>query len=278
MNKTVLHKAILGLIGSVALSTVSSQAFALGVEAVDLGTLTDTAISSGGHHAGKKSWADTIVGSNGFGWVHTGSSFAKLQVGSAADIGSGNAYDVTFKMTATGTATTKMDNPSFSIWTSGASDFDINASSIGLHTYSQVRGPADGGVSDNSSLASIGITDFIGYVNSGTPFTNGDNDAIGQGGVNSGTSWVTNAAGSSWSYTQTAGLDYALLTVTGLKSGYYLIAAGGSCFTATCSAGQNFQWEVSGSPVAAVPLPGAVWLFGSAIAGLIGFNKRKQLA
>ena len=32
------------------------------------------------------------------------------------------------------------------------------------------------------------------------------------------------------------------------------------------------------SIVSAVPVPGAVWLFGSAIAGLIGFGRRKQIA
>jgi hypothetical protein len=28
--------------------------------------------------------------------------------------------------------------------------------------------------------------------------------------------------------------------------------------------------------VAAVPVPGAIWLFGSAMAGLIGFGRRKN--
>lgn len=276
MNKKALQKAILGILGTAALSVVSSQAYALGVAEVNFGAFTGTDISANSA-SGKRSWADSIAGSNGLGWVHTGSAFAKLQVGSASDISNGVSYDMTFKISAIGTTATGMDNPSFSIWTSGANDFDLTATSIGLHTYSQVRGPSQGGVSDNAALASIGITDFIGYANSGNPFFNGDGDFIDHGGVNSASSSITNAAGSTWSYTQTTGLDYAMLTITGLKSGYYLMAAGGSCFDGTCTAGNNFKLDVSGS-VSAVPVPGAVWLFGSAMAGLLGVSRRKRAA
>ncbi|OAI06285.1 hypothetical protein [Methylomonas methanica] len=264
MNRK-LHKAIVGILGTVALAA-SSHANALGVAEVDLGTFTGSALA-GTSTAGKKSWADSISGSNGFGWVHTGSTFAKLQVGSAAQIASGATVNLTIKMTAA--ATNGIDNPAFSVWTSGTSDFNLSAGGFGLHTYSQVRGPADGGVSDNASLGNIGITDFIGYSNSGGSFTNGDGDAVGAGGVSS-SPWVS-AIASSWA----SGADFSSLTLSGLKSGYYLIAAGGSCFDGTCAAGSSFNLEVTAAPV---PVPAAVWLFGSAMAGLIGVGKRKRSA
>jgi hypothetical protein len=37
---------------------------------------------------------------------------------------------------------------------------------------------------------------------------------------------------------------------------------------------QFYAWAVSPGQVNAVPVPGAVWLFGSALVGLIGFNRR----
>lgn len=270
------QKHLAGIFVLAVLSSMSSQAYA--IEEVDLGIFTGETITSEGRSAAKKSWADSIMSTGGFGWVHTGSSFAKLQVGSATDMANGVTYDVGFKMTATGiSGTSAMDNPAFSIWTSGLSDFDVTTvSDIDLHLYNQVVGPGSE-ASTNYQLTLLGITDFIGYVNSGATFTNDDGNFVGAGGVNHATPWVTNPAASSWSSTQTGDLDYALLMVMGLKSGYYLIAAGGSCFDLTCTSGTEFKWDISGS-ASPVPVPGAVWLFGSAVAGLVGVSKRKRNA
>jgi hypothetical protein len=40
--------------------------------------------------------------------------------------------------------------------------------------------------------------------------------------------------------------------------------------------GNYIQFDNLGFGVSAVPVPGAVWLFGSALAGLLGFGRRKQ--
>ncbi len=40
----------------------------------------------------------------------------------------------------------------------------------------------------------------------------------------------------------------------------------------------NFSFDVSAVPVSAVPVPAAVWLFGTALIGLIGFGKRRKAA
>jgi hypothetical protein len=39
-----------------------------------------------------------------------------------------------------------------------------------------------------------------------------------------------------------------------------------------------YAWAVRSGDVATVPLPGAVWLFGSALVGLIGLKRRKNIA
>lgn len=270
-----LHKAIISALGAAALTSIAPEAFAMGVEEVNLGVFTGTSISSSGHDAvGKKGWADGTA-SSGFGWVHTGTSYTKLQVGSAADINNGVTYDMSFKTTAQGIAgSTALDNPAFTIWTSGTSDFNLGASNFGLHTYDPIKGPTG----SNAPLAAIGITDIVGYVNSGpNSFTSLDGIPSAPGWVNTSTPAVTNAANSSWSSTQTAGLDYAMLNIAGLKAGYYLIGVGGSCIGG-CTTGGGFQWDISGTVSAApVPVPAAAWLFGGAIASLAGATRRKRL-
>lgn len=109
------------------------------------------------------------------------------------------------------------------------------------------------------------------------------------GVLNASSPWLTNP-GSSGTFATAlnsngndpANPDYAIMTLMGLKSGTYLIAAAGACPSGSsngialnaCSAGQGYQFSVSTAPV---PLPGAVWLFGSAVAGLIGIRRRKQI-
>ncbi len=36
-----------------------------------------------------------------------------------------------------------------------------------------------------------------------------------------------------------------------------------------------YVWAVRDGDVAAVPLPGAVWLFGAGLAGLLGYGRRR---
>lgn len=40
--------------------------------------------------------------------------------------------------------------------------------------------------------------------------------------------------------------------------------------------GSNFAWAVHSGNVSAVPIPAAVWLFGSGLMGLLGFARRKR--
>lgn len=78
--------------------------------------------------------------------------------------------------------------------------------------------------------------------------------------------------------------DFATMILYGLKAGNYLIGTGGSCpgyatnalASAACGTGGLYTFSVSSAPaLAAVPVPSALWLFGSAMAGLVGFKRRK---
>lgn len=282
MKKSTLHKAVSAALGLVALSAVSTQAQAFGGSTFNLDVFTGSELMANSS-APFKSWTD--YGVKNFGWVHT-AAWATLQVGSASDITNGVTYDVVLTMRglgdANGNATANtLDNPAFSIWTGGSNSTSTGGS--GFHEFNQVRGPD---IATNSALTTGGVINsalgWVGYANAGNTFTNGDGDSVGHGGVNASTPWLTNSAGSSWSYSQlnqnnsSAELDFASLTLMGLKSGHYLLALGGSCPSPTpaadCGNGQQFSMTVS-----QVPVPAAVWLFGSGMLGLAGLRRKKSV-
>jgi hypothetical protein len=62
-------------------------------------------------------------------------------------------------------------------------------------------------------------------------------------------------------------------------SGDLLLASGyaGMIYGQTGADVGTFNLSVGSYAVSAVPVPGAVWLFGSALAGVIGFNRRKSV-
>ncbi|MDO8844310.1 MAG: hypothetical protein Q7U98_12045 [Methylicorpusculum sp.] len=164
----------------------------------------------------------------------------------------------------------------------------------------------------NGVIGGAGVLDghegWIGYVNSGPAYTlinsfeplAGFNqtstghpvtDSVSNGALNTTSlSWLTNPSASSTSFTNDyyrngnamvgANADYAMMILYGLKAGNYLIATGGSCPTnvtpaAVCGTGQQFTFNVSAAP-AMVPVPGAVWFFGTALLGLVGLGRRKN--
>ncbi|MEQ1638088.1 MAG: hypothetical protein ABL903_15515 [Methylococcales bacterium] len=72
--------------------------------------------------------------------------------------------------------------------------------------------------------------------------------------------------------TTTAGGSVSYL-FTNLAAGNYSLWVGGNGTGNTPAGTQSYMANITASPV---PLPGAVWLFGSAIAGLVSFNRRRQ--
>jgi hypothetical protein len=86
------------------------------------------------------------------------------------------------------------------------------------------------------------------------------------------------------------GVDYSYdsvaqaleITFNGLSAGKYSLWIGGNATGAgiggsTCTGctGTTNQQYLANISVAAVPVPGAVWLFGTAVTGMIGFGRRK---
>lgn len=178
----------------------------------------------------------------------------------------------------------------------GAINTDGDPDTLNINDRLRVAGVLDGHVG------------WIGYVNSGPTYTlvneidplNGDpqtgsglpvNDAVSHGGLNtSSLTWLTNPGASSTSYTNdyfrsgssmVGTSDTATMTLFGLKAGNYFIATGGSCPSPTpataCGQGQGYTFTVS-SAAAPVPVPAAVWLFGSALAGMGVIGRRKDKA
>jgi len=68
------------------------------------------------------------------------------------------------------------------------------------------------------------------------------------------------------------GAPYPQAGMNGIGS--FFVAAGQTLRVAF----NNEQFYISGIEVNAVPVPAAVWLFGTALAGLIGFGKRRRAA
>jgi hypothetical protein len=148
--------------------------------------------------------------------------------------------------------------------------------------FNQVAAPAPG--NNSQFLTAGGVNGIVGYSNSGfSGWYNGNGDYVGSG-----------SAGASHG-TADSGFLYADLTAY-LEAGSYLIAVGGSCVdlvncgptqavtkvvtqldgTSTTTVSNPYTTGWHELTVTSVPVPGAVWLFGSALAGLLGFGRRKQ--
>jgi hypothetical protein len=202
------------------------------------------------------SGANTLAGfgAAGIGWGHT-THWLTFTLTSAT------ALDIV--MQATGT--NSVFAPAFSLYsTAGYNNPGAVAGGVGGHSYDQVRATSVNGWLTAANEG--GVTGFVGYANSGlTGWTNGFGDQIGTG--SGGTVTVSNG--------------YAELTTGVLGPGQYLLAMGsaagqltntGSITTLASSGTGTTTFNLS---VTAVPVPGAVWLFGSALMGFIGMGRRK---
>jgi hypothetical protein len=239
-----------------------------------------------------KSWADLAID---LGWMHN-VDWVQINV---TDSGTYNIRsqvlgyrNIATAADATNSATV-LDNsihPAFSIWSLAGNTFTSSGSSNNPTTvqsplaygytsggnnstmgFNQVAAPS--ATNNSKFLLAGGVNGIVGYSNSGfSGWYNGNGDLVGTG-----------SAGAS-SGTGANGFLYADLT-TYLAAGSYLIASGGSCVdvvdcgpyrTNLTTGAKSWGTGWYELKVAAVPVPGAVWLFGSAMAGMIGFGRRKQ--
>ncbi|MBD9355590.1 hypothetical protein [Methylomonas albis] len=150
-----------------------------------------------------------------------------------------------------------------------------NALDFGLITLSSVSNltitvAADASLSSNFKP---GFTLFSGWDTSATSNKHGSwNVALPAVPVNPrGTTGLTYLGQAS----SAVGGGTATYTFTNLAAGNYSLWIGGAGLGTSTTGGQTYVATLSTSPV---PVPGAVWLFGSAMAGLIGFGGRRKAA
>lgn len=246
-----------------------------------------------------KSWADMAID---LGWMHNvdwvqvnvttaGTYNIKSQVLGIRNVaGNANTATSTYSPLVADTSI----HPAFSVWSLAGNTFTSSGSSNNPATnqsplaygyaggtannkmgFNQVAEPS--ATNNSAFLLAGGVNHIVGYSNSGhAGWYNGNGDYVTSGST--GASNGANADGYLWTD----------LTVD-LAVGSYLIASGGSCVdlvdcgpyqtkTTIATGATSIAWgtgwyELS---VTAVPVPGAVWLFGTAMAGMIGFGRRKQ--
>ena len=83
-------------------------------------------------------------------------------------------------------------------------------------------------------------------------------------------SYVTNTSGAAGS----VNTDDIILTA-GASTGADDVTYLGAAYNNTSGNVRLDNVLISGTAVSSVPVPGAVWLFGSALAGFVGFKRRK---
>lgn len=296
-------KSVALLLSGAAMAGISTHASAL--SSTQLGTLTNLSTINQTGQMAVKNWADVAIG---LGWVHTTKWF-EFSVASSGDVKINLTDTSSAQATATvnsaGVITVNQSNgntshPAFSLFSVGPGGFDETLAVASANYVGPLSPSATNYVAGNSSsvgwgqvdlaanksgafLLAGGATGFVGYANSGATFTNGMGDAIGNGSAGSSVGTI-------------AGHDFAELTAT-LGAGNYLLAVGNNCFflqncgnevtkrtviaadgTVTVLDNPTNAWNMANYKlsISAVPVPGAVWLFGSAMAGLIGFGRRKS--
>jgi hypothetical protein len=199
---------------------------------------------------------------------------------------------LTFQVTAANQVVTIKDQVltgtnqrAFTVWASNGAfnGGTADANEIGLsdgntpHTFNAVGQLGSAGTvwaTDTSVVSNGGgnLLKTLAYVNAGNahtdPALNDWNEVI-NAGVNQVDASGTYFSGVSGSYSA----SLAQLVFTNLAAGWYTVATGGAN-SSLFSADATHQLTVTTS---AVPLPGAVYLFGSALAGLLASARRKQI-
>jgi hypothetical protein len=225
----------------------------------------------------KNSWTDNSALANS-SWGHTG-TWLTFDVTAA-----NQTVDVNAKVL------TGNYNIAFTVWASGATPFNggspANGSIAGLyepslitgsnpaHDFNQVGQVGSYGTvwSTDPSVAANGggnLLETLAYANSGIAHTDATLNDYGQV-INYGANQVaTNNTYFSGAVAGSVGANYADLQFQNLATGWYTIFVGGANSAETLAS--TYQISVS-----SVPVPGAVYLFGSALAGFLAVGRRKQ--
>jgi hypothetical protein len=259
MIKTKIAKAVSIAIAGCALGLTSNA-----VNAQTAFYAPSTTFSANGSNTysmtgsdGVYSWsgANTLasfIGKEGVGWGHA-TEWLSFTLTSATSL------DIVMQRTGTNTVFA----PAFSLYSTTGYTDPGSVSGTG-HTYSQVATTSVSGWLADPNQG--GATGLVGYANSGfSGWTNGFGQSVGIG--SGGTVNVSNG--------------YAELITGVLGPGQYLMALGSAAGQSdgnggiTTLASTGTGTNTFSLNVTAVPVPGAVWLFGSALMGFIGMGRRK---
>lgn len=246
--------------------TAMSAALALGVAAPAAASWvgSDNILGAG------ETITNTAANSSKMGW--TGNS--SLTYSAWGMQGAWLSFQLTDTATTTITASANAATmaPAFTLYRTVASwtgqtvgpDATVLASNGAIHKFSQVAQAGQNGlVWATANNGSNGIVETLGYANSGNGYAA---NSFGQA-VNTGANDVSIDNLYEAGITGSVGAGLASLTLNNLSSGWYTVFVSGANGSLLGSA-----VDVS---VAAVPVPGAVWLFGSALVGLVGASRRK---
>lgn len=244
-----------------------------------------------------KSWADMSID---LGWMHSvdwvqvnvtqaGTYKIKNEILGVRNV-AGSASNATYNYSAMNTSANI--HPAFSVWSLNGNFVSTGSSNNATTTqsplaygyttggnnntmgFNQVANPSN--TNNGKFLMAGGVTGIVGYSNAGfSGWYNGNGDL-----VQSGSAGASNGVAAS-------GYLYTDLT-TYLAAGSYLVAVGGSCVNLVdCGPYQTRTTIATGATatsygtgwheltVTAVPVPGAVWLFGSAMMGMLGLGRRR---
>lgn len=209
---------VAALLAGTVLAGAFSEASAIAV--IDLGAVPRTGVFTSGI-VPQYAWDGWNGITPNLGWAH-------------------NSKWYTFTLARTATVQITMTSsvnrmkPAFSVWRTGGTFVGGNHLS---HAYNQVGLSGSSDFLKPQSQGGDGATQFMGYVNGGTNFTNGDNKR-----VLAGTGNMSRRA-----------TRYAAFART-LSAGQYLIAAGGSCNAQNCGSPSPHDFKLN---VQYLPLAGS---------------------
>ena len=216
----------------------------------------NSSINSTAANSNVKSWSDNAALTwNAWGMTGGWLSF-KLS----------SASDTIIKATSSG----NLIAPAFTFYRTngyyaGATVGASGGSNGAIHSFSGVAQAGTSGLIWATATGSgPGIVDTLAYANSGNAHTA---NAFSQP-VNAGFNKVDLTTLYASSITGKTGSGLAEIDLKNLQAGYYSIFVGG--------ANSALPGGAINVNVASVPVPGAVWLFGSALMGLVGAQRKKM--
>jgi hypothetical protein len=287
-----LQIAVKSILTGAVLSLGSTGAFASGAVSLANGNWTggvntigaNSEIQTASEALNKDSYTGNAAGLADDGWGHTGTwltfdvTAANQTVSVQANVLTGN-NDIGFTVWASGTSAFNGGSPGYtevSSVTGGNPAHDFNQ--VGQVGAFGTVWATDPSVTISPSAISQGapstgqgnLLDTLAYANNGVATAAG---ASGYGQtINNGVNQVatdnnffTGSVGGS------VGSTYAELIFSNLAVGNYAIFVGGANSAST----QASTYDVTVTTTTAVPLPGAVYLFGAALAGIMANARRK---